>query len=220
MKLTDDLKTIDIEMNVWQGTQWGPDISAEFFDDSNIDLEGTGHVKDVDYCISVAMDWYERTGDYTDDDEDEERSVTVDVLKDSYTYVVYADRVVIGIGNRATAVSQYGEATRSKRYQEVAFYRIECSVHSWSKTTIASWTASPKISACPFCGGHHVELSSESLWDDANFALITCRSCGAQIQTCAADLGDITDPFVGKIGPNYQRAKTHLINVWNRRATK
>lgn len=85
MWMTDGNCTVKIVMKQWQGDDfsggWSSDISNEFFEsgllkvvpDTDIHI-----VQDVDYCIDMANDWMNRTGDFADDDSTEERTVLID----------------------------------------------------------------------------------------------------------------------------------------------
>lgn len=75
----------EITMHQWEGDKtsgrWSSDLSHDFFEwgslthfpDTDIAI-----VDDIDYCIDMANDWMNRTGDYADDDSTEERSVLVE----------------------------------------------------------------------------------------------------------------------------------------------
>ena len=85
MLMTDGNCTVRIVMKEWQGDKfnggWSSDISNDFFEsgllkvvpDTDISI-----VQDVDYCIDMANDWMNRTGDFADDDSTEERTVLID----------------------------------------------------------------------------------------------------------------------------------------------
>lgn len=91
MKMTDGKKTVEIIMHMWDGKQYGPDMSADFFD-------GTEIVEDVDYCISQAEDWENYRGDFYDPEakeEDKERGyeryVNIEVITETRQYYITAD---------------------------------------------------------------------------------------------------------------------------------
>lgn len=83
---TDGKRTVEIKMQVWDGTQWGPRWEMDFFDNGCLpyDEEKDAYVvDDVDYLIDQANDWQQGIGDYQDDYEGEpghrpeDRGVTV-----------------------------------------------------------------------------------------------------------------------------------------------
>lgn len=78
MILSDNKRTVCIEMKIWQGTGYSPDFSDDFFDAGllpHIEIPGADEpahlVKDVDYCIDQAKSW---------EQEDENNTVFVDDL--------------------------------------------------------------------------------------------------------------------------------------------
>lgn len=77
--LTDGTLTVEIEMLVWDGTNYGDDLAGEFFMVGGLPLTADGKariVKDVAYCIIQAEDWAARRGDFWEDaDDDGERVV-------------------------------------------------------------------------------------------------------------------------------------------------
>lgn len=82
MKLSDGKKTIDIKLQIWNGTGYGPDISNDFFEAGCLpynEENDTYTVDDVDYCIDYANDWKNGTGDFYEDDIDN-RYVFITVL--------------------------------------------------------------------------------------------------------------------------------------------
>lgn len=86
MKLTDGKRTVEITMQEWDGSQWGPDWSLDFFEAGNLEYNeetNTYTVEDVDYCIEQANDWKYNTGDNADELEDfdpENRLVDVEEM--------------------------------------------------------------------------------------------------------------------------------------------
>lgn len=84
MKMTDNKKMIDITMRTWDGSNWSPDWSHDFFDAGGLQHDSASdiyHVDDVDYCVEQARDWENHTGDFSDDMGDE-RLVCVEELKE------------------------------------------------------------------------------------------------------------------------------------------
>jgi len=85
MKLTDGKKVVEIRMQVWNGSGYGPDWSYDFFEAGDLDdATGASVVDDVDYCIDQAQDWANKTGDYAEVapwEENEERVVFVEEQK-------------------------------------------------------------------------------------------------------------------------------------------
>lgn len=77
MKLYDNKsnKVVKIEMNVWEGTHWGPDFSNDFFEAGSLPFceELDAYlVPDVEYCIEQAQDWNLNIGDYYDENASED----------------------------------------------------------------------------------------------------------------------------------------------------
>lgn len=73
--LTDGNKTAEIIMHTWDGTQYGPDFSDDFFivgglPETFIFDRVAYMVDDVEYCIEQARDWEAKRGDYFYDSED------------------------------------------------------------------------------------------------------------------------------------------------------
>lgn len=67
-RLTDGTRTAEITINEWDGSEYTPDWSNDFFEVGNLPLvwvgaiDGEAHkVEDVDYCIEQANDWASRT---------------------------------------------------------------------------------------------------------------------------------------------------------------
>lgn len=85
MKLTDGKRTVEITIQEWNGEEWEPDWSADFFNAGKLadDETGASIVEDVDYCIEQAMDWKYSRGDFADEGyvDPEDRLVKVTVLR-------------------------------------------------------------------------------------------------------------------------------------------
>lgn len=59
-RLTDGTRTVEITMQVWNGTQYSPDWSNDFFEIGSLPYDSDKNayvVDDVDYCIDEASDW-------------------------------------------------------------------------------------------------------------------------------------------------------------------
>ena len=85
MKMRDKKKAVEIRMCIWdpERSQYSPDWSNDFFDAGCLPCDpGTDcHiVQDVDYCIDQAMDWMHSTGDYADDEPNDNNMVFVDEI--------------------------------------------------------------------------------------------------------------------------------------------
>lgn len=86
--MTDGRQLADVELKEWNGEQWTPDWSNDFYDNPDgYDCELDAIiVRDVNYCIEQAEDWKNRRGDfidemlYTPEEEQCERKVDVDIL--------------------------------------------------------------------------------------------------------------------------------------------
>lgn len=79
-RLYDGKKIAEITMNVWDGNGYTPDFSLDFFEVGALpyDEEKDAYVvDDVDYCVEYANDWKNSTGDFHDDEPDENRNVDV-----------------------------------------------------------------------------------------------------------------------------------------------
>ena len=71
-RLTDGKRTVEIVMNLWTGSQYTPDFSADFFEAGALDYDEEKEayvVEDVDYCIEQAEDWENSRGDYAEDED-------------------------------------------------------------------------------------------------------------------------------------------------------
>lgn len=76
-------RIIEIEMKVWNGEQYSPDWSNDFFEVGELqrDEENDAYmVQDVEYCIEQAEDWENSMGDYSMDEPNEGNTVFVDWL--------------------------------------------------------------------------------------------------------------------------------------------
>lgn len=106
MKLTDGKRTVDIKMQVWDGSGYGPDWSNDFFVAGNLPRIENKHglvyiVKDVGYCIDQATDWAGKHGDYAAVapwEENEARVVTADELATELPYRVDVAKVFLKNG--------------------------------------------------------------------------------------------------------------------------
>lgn len=74
-KLTDNNRTIEIEMTTFENGNYSSDWSADFFDVGSLPYITDDNddpvflVRDVAYCIGQAEDWAHQTGDFCDDGE-------------------------------------------------------------------------------------------------------------------------------------------------------
>ena len=83
MKLTDGKKTVEIRMVVWEGSNYGPDWSLDFFEAGGLPYDSetdTYTVNDVDYCIEQAEDWCDSKGDFAGDEPSENNMVSVEEI--------------------------------------------------------------------------------------------------------------------------------------------
>lgn len=84
-RLVSGNRMIEIEMQTWDGKQYAPDWSNDFFEVGtlkyNKDLDAY-EVEDIDYCIEQANDWQNKEGDYYGEEDVDgiERVTTVDEL--------------------------------------------------------------------------------------------------------------------------------------------
>lgn len=72
IRLTDGKNTVEIEMCIWDGCNYSPDWSQDFFEAGGLpydDETNTYTVPDVEYCIEQAEDWRLCRGDFADDAE-------------------------------------------------------------------------------------------------------------------------------------------------------
>ena len=86
-RLTDGKKIAEIEMMVREGSGYTPDLSYDFFEVGNLEYDEkleAYKVKDVDYCIDQANDWRKSTGDFSDNEPNENNTVFVngEILND------------------------------------------------------------------------------------------------------------------------------------------
>ena len=83
--LTDGKRIADITMKVWNGNEWGPDWSDDFFEVGGLkhdDRLGAYEVEDVYYCIEQANDWKNSDGDFSDDATSPyDKDVCIEVVK-------------------------------------------------------------------------------------------------------------------------------------------
>ena len=96
IRLIDDSKAVEISIREWddEGSQYGPDWSADFFGVGGLkSVEGeelTYVVDDVDYCIEYANDMVSGEGDFAGDPQP---SQFVDVTElDRSAYPSLVDR--------------------------------------------------------------------------------------------------------------------------------
>ena len=87
MRLFDGKKLVEIKMRMWDGANYSPDWSIDFFDAGLLHYDGDidAHlVPDVDYCIEQAYNWKNGV-DYIDDPDDvddtDSRDVDVTVIE-------------------------------------------------------------------------------------------------------------------------------------------
>lgn len=84
-KLVSGNRMVAIEMQTWDGRQYTPDWSNDFFEVGNLkyneDLDAY-EVEDIDYCIDQANDWKDKEGDYYGEEDADgiERVTTVEEL--------------------------------------------------------------------------------------------------------------------------------------------
>lgn len=60
MKITDNTRTVEIQMMIWQGNGYSPDWSNDFFDAGLLPYNEQTEiftVEDLDYCIEHAQEW-------------------------------------------------------------------------------------------------------------------------------------------------------------------
>lgn len=81
MKMTDGCKTINITMQEWNGSGYGPDFSQDFFAGARYDHEIDCYVvPDVDYCVGQAWDYANAVGDFSDCEPNPRLRVETEVL--------------------------------------------------------------------------------------------------------------------------------------------
>lgn len=83
MRLVDRSNLVDIKMRTWDGTNYSPDWSIDFFDAGTLKYNMTldaYEVDDVDYCIEQATDWGKGVGDFYNPDDIENRDVDVTTI--------------------------------------------------------------------------------------------------------------------------------------------
>ncbi len=84
-KLYDGTKTAEITMTEWNGHGYDPDWSADFYDVGLLPYDeerGAFIVDDVDYCLDQADDWKNGDGDFSDDEDTEDREVYYTITAD------------------------------------------------------------------------------------------------------------------------------------------
>ena len=97
MKMTDGKKLVEVTMEIWNGSGYGPDWANEFFETAGLEFDGEVDafmVDDVDYCIEQMEDWKNCTNDYIDDeDPDGNRYVDAVVLLEEDSTELTAYRI-------------------------------------------------------------------------------------------------------------------------------
>lgn len=81
MKITDGKKTVKIEMVTWTGDGYSPDWSDDFFESGSLpyDEEKDAYiVDDVSDCIEYARDWEKSTGEFSEDEPNDNNFVFVE----------------------------------------------------------------------------------------------------------------------------------------------
>ena len=86
-RLIDGKKIAEIEMMVWEGSGYNPDWSHDFYEVGNLEYDAeldAYKVADVDYSIDQARDWRKSTGDFSDNEPNENNTVFVngEILND------------------------------------------------------------------------------------------------------------------------------------------
>ena len=79
MIMTDGRRTVEIEMRTWDGNNYSPDWSVDFFSVPYDEEKEMYVVEDVDYCIEQAEDWKNGIGDYVEEYPNPEIEKIVDV---------------------------------------------------------------------------------------------------------------------------------------------
>lgn len=70
-------KVAEIEMKVWNGSQYDPDWSMDCFNVGNLEYDEEQEaykVEDIEYLIDWALDWKYGTGDFYGDEADPENN--------------------------------------------------------------------------------------------------------------------------------------------------
>lgn len=85
-RLFDGKKLVEIRMRTWDGNQYTPDWSNDFFEVGSLKFNiymDAYDVDDVDYCIDQANDWKNKEGDFYGEEDVEgiERDVDVEELE-------------------------------------------------------------------------------------------------------------------------------------------
>ena len=81
-RLTDGKKTVEITMQTWTGDGYTPDWSYDFFEVGALKRDEDAEayiVRDVDYCVEMAMDWKNGVGDFYNELDTDVDDRTVDV---------------------------------------------------------------------------------------------------------------------------------------------
>lgn len=79
MMMTDGRRTVEIEMRTWDGNNYSPDWSVDFFSAPYDEEKEMYVVEDVGYCIEQAEDWKNGIGDYVEEFPNPEIEKIVDV---------------------------------------------------------------------------------------------------------------------------------------------
>ena len=87
-RLTDGKKTVGITMQTWDGSEYAPDWSYDFYGAGNLNLDEKNEAYigvNVDYCVEQAMDWQNGVGDFCDelDADIDDRAVYVEYEEDA-----------------------------------------------------------------------------------------------------------------------------------------
>lgn len=103
MRIYDGKKMADIQMNTWNGREYTPDWSKDFFEAGNLQYDEDMEaylVQDVDYCIEQANDWMNADGDFYEPDTDTaDRNVDVTIIP---LYKVREDVDISRLGSHVT----------------------------------------------------------------------------------------------------------------------
>lgn len=103
MRLYDGKKMADIQMNTWNGREYTPDWSIDFFETGRLQYDEDVEaylVEDVNYCIDQANDWKNADGDFYEPDADTaDRNVDVTIIP---LYKVREDVDISRLGSHVT----------------------------------------------------------------------------------------------------------------------
>lgn len=72
MRMTDGKRTVEITIQYWDGSGYGPDWSRDYFNAGTVPYDeetDTYTVESVDYCIDMATDWRDPDSPYYKEDE-------------------------------------------------------------------------------------------------------------------------------------------------------